>query len=121
MPPPSTKAIEPPPAPMVVISIIGVRMTRPKSTVVCAATAILPPATTETSNEVPPRSQVIRLSKPAACASAAPATTPAAGPDSAVRTGSLRAVAVDMMPPFDCTMWIFALLSCASACSSVGR
>jgi len=47
---------------------------------------------------------VIRLSNPAALASAAPATTPAAGPDSAVRTGSLRAVAADMTPPFDCTM-----------------
>ena len=27
------------------------------------------------------------------------------GPDSAVRAGSFRAVAVDMMPPFDCTIW----------------
>ena len=31
--------------------------------------------------------------------------TPAAGPDSAVRTGSRRAVAVDITPPLDCTMW----------------
>ena len=31
----------------------------------------------------------------------------------------LRAVAVDMMPPFDCTMWILALLSCASAVASL--
>ena len=46
---------------MVVISIIGVRMTRPKSIVVCAATEALPPAITETSNEVPPRSQVIDI------------------------------------------------------------
>ena len=104
---------------MVVISTIGVRITRPKSIVVCAAIAVLPFAITDTSNEVPPRSQVIRLSKPAALPSAAPATTPAAGPDSAVRTGSLRAVAVDMMPPFDCTMWMRALLSCASALSSL--
>ncbi len=89
---------------MVVISIIGVRITRPKSTLVCAATAALPPAMTQTSNEVPPRSQVMTLSWPAAFASAAAATTPAAGPDSAVRTGSLRALAVDMMPPFDATM-----------------
>ena len=41
-PPRSTEAIEPPPAPMVVISTIGVRMTRPKSIVVCAAIAALP-------------------------------------------------------------------------------
>ena len=90
--------------------------------VVCAATATLPPAITETSNDVPPRSQVMRLSKPAALASAAPATTPAAGPDSAVRTGSLRAVAVDMMPPFDCTMWSWpGKLCAASAASSLPR
>ena len=104
---------------MVVISTIGVRITRPKSIVVCAATAVLPFAITDTSNDVPPRSQVMRLSKPAAFASAAPATTPAAGPDSAVRTGSRRAVAVDMMPPFDCTMWSCAVLSRASAASSL--
>jgi len=61
---------------MVVISIIGVRMTMPKSMVVCAATAALPPAMTQTSNEVPPRSQVMALSNPAACASAVAATTP---------------------------------------------
>src|ERR1044072_4906848 len=118
-PPRPPHAIEPPPAPIVVISTIGVRITRPNSIVVCAATAVLPLAINDTSNEVPPRSQVIRLSKPEALASAAPATTPAAGPDSAVRTGSLRAVCVDMMPPFDCTMWMRALLSLASAVSSL--
>ena len=61
--------------------------------------------------------EIVEARRPA---SAAPATTPAAGPDSAVRTGSRRAVAVDMMPPFDCTMWICALLSCASACFELG-
>ena len=90
---------------MVVISTIGVRITRPNSIVVCAATDALPFAITDTSKDVPPRSQVMRLSNPAAFASAAPATTPAAGPESAVRTGGRpAAVAVDMMPPFDCTM-----------------
>jgi hypothetical protein len=104
----------------VVISIIGVRITRPKSIVVCAATEALPPAITDTSNEVPPRSQVIRSSKPAALASAAPATTPAAGPESAVRTGKRQAVAVDMMPPFDCTMCSWPAKSCSfSAASSL--
>ena len=51
---------------MVVISIIGVRMTRPKSIVVCAASAVLPSATSETSKEVPPRSPVMTFGKPAA-------------------------------------------------------
>ena len=46
--------------------------------------------------------------------------TPAAGPDSAVRTGSRRAVAVDITPPFDCTMWnLPAKFCCASASSSL--
>ena len=35
----------------------------------------------------------------------AAAMTPAAGPDNAVRTGNLRAIAVDITPPLDCTMW----------------
>ena len=89
---------------MVVISIIGVRITRPKSTTVCAASDGMAPAMTDTSNEVPPRSQVMTLSLPLARAIAAAAITPAAGPDSAVRTGSRRAVAVDITPPFDWTM-----------------
>jgi hypothetical protein len=46
----------------VVISTIGVRMTKPKSIVVWAASEVLPCATTETSNEVPPRSLVMTLS-----------------------------------------------------------
>jgi hypothetical protein len=103
----------------VVISTIGVRITRPNSIVVCAATEVLPFAITDTSNEVPPRSQVIRLSKPAACASAAPATTPGRRARQRGAHRQPRAVAVDMMPPFDCTMWIRALLSCASAASSL--
>ena len=86
--------------------------------VVCAATETLPPAITETSNDVPPRSQVMRLSKPEALAMAAPATTPAAGPDRAVRAGSFRAVAVDMMPPFDCTMWSWPGNPCALSSDS---
>ncbi len=107
---------------MVVISIIGVRITRPKSITLCAASEALAPATTETSNEVPPRSQVMTLSVPVAAAMAAAAMTPAAGPDSAVRTGSRRAVEVDMTPPFDCTMWkVPWKLFCASAPSSLAR
>ena len=49
-------------------------------------------------------SQVITFGNPAASAICAPAMTPAAGPDSAVRTGSVRAVSADMTPPLDCTM-----------------
>jgi N-methylhydantoinase A len=60
-----TDAIEPPPAPIVVISIIGVRTTIPKSTAVCAASALSPSATRDTSKLVPPISHVIRFGNPA--------------------------------------------------------
>ena len=60
--------------------------------------------------------------KPAARAMAAAAMTPAAGPDSAVRTGKRRAVAVDITPPFDCTTWKLPRnLACASASESLAR
>ena len=107
---------------MVVISIIGVRITSPNSMVVCAASDTPPPTTSDTSNEVPPRSPVMTSGKPAAAAMAAAAITPAAGPDSAVRTGSRRAAAVDMTPPLDCTIWkVPANPSPASAASSLPR
>jgi hypothetical protein len=41
------------------------------------------------------------FAKPAVLAMAAAAITPAAGPESAVRTGNWLAVAVDITPPFD--------------------
>ena len=89
---------------MVVISIIGVRTTRPKSTVVCAASEGFAPTMSDTSKDVPPRSAVMMSGAPALAPMAAAAMTPAAGPESAVRTGRRRAVRADMMPPFDCTM-----------------
>ena len=67
-PPLSTQAIDPPPAPMVVISIIGVRTTMPKSMLVCAASAGRPFSTSDTSNEVPPISPVMMSGKPAVSA-----------------------------------------------------
>ena len=51
---------------------------------------------------VPPMSRVITLGKPAACATSAAATTPAAGPDSMIVTGARAAVIDGMRPPFDC-------------------
>ena len=103
MPLASTEAMEPPPAPMVSIWIIGERITMPKSIAVCAASAASPLAISETSKEVPPMSPVIAFGKPAARAISAQAITPAAGPESAVRTGSSPAVARDITPPLLCT------------------
>ncbi|MNS99327.1 hypothetical protein D3C72_1337260 [compost metagenome] len=102
-PPASTLAIDPPPAPMVSIWIIGARTTMPKSMEVCADSEASPPATSDTSNEVPPMSPVTTFGKPAARAMAAQAITPAAGPDKAVRTGTSHAVWRDMTPPLLCT------------------
>ena len=73
--------------------------------VVSAASEVCPSAISDTSKEVPPRSPVITFNRPAARAIAPAAMTPAAGPESAVRTGKRRAVEVAITPPFDCTMW----------------
>ena len=100
----STQAMEPPPAPMVEISIIGVRITMPKSIVVCAVTTGRPPLTTATSKLVPPTSPVSTSSRPTPPAIAAAAPTPAAGPDSAVRTGKRRAASTLITPPLDATI-----------------
>ena len=100
----STQAMEPPPAPMVVISIIGVRTTMPKSMEVSGASIDCPPAISETSKEVPPMSPVITSGKPASVAMWPAAMTPAAGPERAVRMGSSQAVSIPMTPPFDCTI-----------------
>ncbi len=56
------RAMEPPPAPIVVISIMGVRMVRPKSILVSSASATSPPAISDTSNDVPPTSPVMTFS-----------------------------------------------------------
>ena len=60
-----------------------------------------PSRTRQTSVLVPPMSQVMTLPKPAARAAPTPAVTPPAGPESTVRTGSRRARARGMTPPFD--------------------
>ena len=103
-PPLSTHAIDPPPAPMVVISIIGDRTTIPKSIEVCCDSMDWPLAIKLTSNDVPPISPVMTSGKPAAWAIYPAAMTPAAGPDSAVRTGNRAAVSASITPPLDWTI-----------------
>jgi hypothetical protein len=60
--------MDPPPAPMVAISIIGVRTTRPKSIEVCGDSTVCPSAISETSKLVPPMSPVMTLENPAVSA-----------------------------------------------------
>src|SRR5579863_9366404 len=60
------------------------------------------PSTSATSVEVPPISNEIIRSDPLRRAMAAAPTTPPAGPESTVRTGSRTAELTAVMPPFDC-------------------
>ena len=55
-----------------------------------------------TSVDVPPMSNEITRDTLAAAATACAPTTPAAGPESTVRTAPARAVAAEIDPPFDC-------------------
>ncbi len=59
-------------------------------------------STSATSVEVPPMSKVMIGKQPARAATACAPTTPPAGPERIVRTGSRAAVAAPMMPPEDC-------------------
>ena len=100
MPSGEIQAIDPPPAPTVTTSIMGIRVgwaPTPPSVVIVGS----PSRTTETSVEVPPPSQVSTRSKPAVRAIRAAPRAPAAGPDSTVVIGWLTISAADITPPFD--------------------
>ena len=86
MPAAFTRAIDPPPAPMVWMSIIGTRTGRPYPISLSAVTAGRPSRITPTSKLVPPMSQLITFRCPARRATWAAAFTPAAGPDIRVLT-----------------------------------
>src|ERR1044071_7464746 len=60
-----------------------------------------PASTSDTSVLVPPTSKLIRSGKPAAAPIAAAPITPAAGPDTQVRTGKRDAVSTDISPPLE--------------------
>ncbi len=77
--PPSKCSIEPPPAAIVWIAMIGTRSWTPATSVSKARSHF--PAYSDTSVDVPPMSNPITRLKPAAAAVRAAPTTPAAGPD----------------------------------------
>ena len=83
------QAIEPPPVPMVSMSIIGMR-TGKAPTAPPLVTCGLPPSIRQRSVEVPPASSVTTSGKPAISAITALPSAPAAGPDSAVVIGLLH-------------------------------
>ena len=90
----------PPPAPMVWMSTIGIGRgngpTSPSLVTVGAASR-----TRETSALVPPMSMAMRSRHPAAAPMNAAPRTPAAGPESAMWTGSRIASRGENIPPFD--------------------
>ena len=98
MPSGDSQAIEPPPAPTVTTSIIGILLgnapTEPSVVRVGS-----PSMTTETSVDVPPPSQVSTRSKPATSAISAAPSAPAAGPDSTVVIGWCTTSSADSTPP----------------------
>ena len=59
----------------------------------------------QTSKLVPPMSTEIVFRWPARLARMTPPITPAAGPESTVRTGLSAADPAVVVPPFDCMMW----------------
>ena len=100
MPSGESHAIEPPPAPTVTTSIIGIfdgkAPTEPSVVSVGS-----PSMTTETSVEVPPPSLVRTRSKPATFAISAAPRAPAAGPESTVVIGWCTTSSADSTPPLD--------------------
>jgi hypothetical protein len=104
-------ATEPPPAPTVWMSM-EVRRTGKPATLRPKAISALPSRTRQTSVEVPPMSKVMRSSRPERAPAATAPTTPAAGPESAVRIGISAARPTDMRPPEDWQMPIPAPGAC---------
>src|SRR3954447_2758346 len=93
-------AIDPPPAPTVTTSIIGILLGY-APTVPSVVSAGCPSTTTVTSVDVPPPSNVTTWANPAACATTAAPSAPAAGPDSTVVIGWCTTSSADSTPPFD--------------------
>src|SRR3954470_8535408 len=95
-----SQAIEPPPAPTVTTSILGIfdgnTPTEPLGPSVGS-----PSITTDTSVDVPPPSEVSTLSKPAPLAIRAAPSAPAAGPESTVVIGWCTTSSADSTPPLD--------------------
>ena len=98
MPSGESQAIEPPPAPTVTTSIIGI-LDGYSPTEPSVVSAGSPSMTTVTSVEVPPPSQVSTRSNPAVPAMSAAPSAPAAGPESIVVIGWLTTSAALSTPP----------------------
>ena len=101
--PSSIQAIEPPPAPMVMISMDGSASAN-RFTVPVVVIDGRPPTTMAASKLVPPMSTVMKLSSLCACITARPAVGAAAGPDNSVDAASAATASGEVTPPLDCMM-----------------
>src|SRR5215217_6264338 len=95
-----TRATDPPPAPTVTTSIIGILLGY-APTVPSVVSEGRPSTTTQTSVEVPPPSHVSTWRTPAAAATVPAPRAPAAGPDSTVVIGWCTTSAAESTPPLD--------------------
>ena len=103
----STRATEPPPAPISISSMTGTRIGRPepflkrsaRATSNSRASSGSPPSMTQAFAVVPPMSKESSRPSPRRRAARAAASAPAAGPDSTRRIGTRLAVAGVAMPP----------------------
>ena len=93
--------MEPPPAPIARISIIGAMIGQPSMRLSSTVSAS-PSTITPMSELVPPMSMVTTSARPARPARNWAPTTPPLGPDMTVRAGYSRAVPAGITPPFDC-------------------
>ena len=94
------QAIEPPPAPTVTTSIMGILVGK-APTEPSVVSVGSPSITTETSVEVPPPSRVRMRSKPAIRLIIAAPSAPAAGPESTVVIGWCTTSSALRTPPLD--------------------
>ena len=100
------RAMEPPPAPMVWMSIIDTSTGYPAIQVSRAvASAKRPSSTMPMSAEVPPMSKVMSLRRPESSPVQRPPRTPAAGPESRVTTGRSETVRTVATPPLELMTW----------------
>jgi hypothetical protein len=95
------QAMEPPPVPMVSMSIIGMR-TGNGPTEPPLVNCGMPFSIRLRSVDVPPASRVTTSLKPARAEITALPSTPAAGPERAVVMGFATTCSALMTPPFDC-------------------
>ena len=109
------RAIEPPPAPMVRMSIIGIWIGRPHSISKSVVNFSLPLTTVETSVEVPPMSSVTRLGRPSSSAVRLAAITPPVGPETAIWIGASTAASRLISPPLERMTTIWALTPWSSS------